>query len=155
MVSDINNNIQQKVLALLLMRFNVSPAKSLDISKRWLNNHPNSTWEDLYNSVNNNLITVKNLELIDLYDQKISKLVNDMKGKDGIEIKDRRYYLKTYSQCFIGSEAVEWMQKKYKISQREAIKLGQNLVDKKIIHHVTDDHQFKNDFLFYTFYPYG
>lgn len=57
-----------------------------------------------------------------------------------------------YKQCFIGSEAVEWMEKAYILSKSEAIRLGQELIDLKIIHHVTDDHNFKDGYFFYRFY---
>ena len=75
-----------------------------------------------------------------------------MRGKEGVEIKDRRYKLTNYPLCFIGSEVVEWMQEKYSLSKSEAIRLGQELIDLKIIHHVADDHDFKGSYLFYRFY---
>jgi hypothetical protein len=75
-----------------------------------------------------------------------------MRGNEGIEIKDRKYRLTTYHQCFIASEVVQCMEKKYILSKSEAIRLAQELIDLKIIHHVTDNHEFKNDYLFYRFY---
>lgn len=152
MTSGINNKAQEKVLGFLLMRFKVPPAKSLKIAKKWLDNHPNSTWEYLANSIRNNLVHLENEQLIDLYDETIIQLVNEMRGVDGLEIKNRNYRLKNYSLCFIGSEAVEWIQAKYDISKSEAVKLGERLIEEKIIHHVTDDHKFKSDYLFYRFY---
>jgi hypothetical protein len=75
-----------------------------------------------------------------------------MRGIGGVKIKDRRYRLRVYTQCFIGSEAIEWMRDRFRISREEAVKLGQRLMDAKHIHHVVDDHKFKDGELFYRFY---
>ncbi len=149
---NMTEDLQNKVLTLLLMRFNLSPVYSLEVAKKWLETHPNYTWQNLYDSLKNYLVRLEGRELIDLYDQKIVYLVNDMRGLDGIKIENRQYRFKTYPLCFIGNEAVDWMRKRYNYSVAEAIKIGQNLIEEKIIHHVTDDHDFKNEHLFYRFY---
>ena len=95
---------------------------------------------------------VENEELIDLYEVRIMTLVNDLRGKEGIKIQDRRYKLSSYPLCFVGNEAVKWIENRYLLSKPEAIRLGQELIDLKIIHHVTDDHNFKDESLFYRFY---
>nr|MDJ0600358.1 pleckstrin/ G-protein interacting- domain protein [Crocosphaera sp.] len=69
-----------------------------------------------------------------------------------VEIKDRRHRLKQYPKCFIGSDLVDWMIKNLSISSEQAVKIGQQLIDKKIIHHVHDQHDFENQYLFYRFY---
>lgn len=143
---------KEKVLALLLMRFKVSPKDSLEITKEWFNNNPDSDWIFLDTCLRNNLVRLKNNQLINLYDQHITILVNDLRNNNGLEIKDRRYHLSIYPKCFIGSDAVKWIENKYLLSKFEAIRLGQQLIDLKIIHHVTDDHDFKSDNLFYRFY---
>jgi hypothetical protein len=71
---------------------------------------------------------------------------------EGVEIKDRRYYLNTYAKCFVGSEAVDWIMQNQQCSRAEAVELGQVLVDRKIIHHVTDEHGFEDNYFFYRFY---
>jgi hypothetical protein len=78
--------------------------------------------------------------------------ISEMRGIGGVKIKDRRYRLRTYSQCFVGSEAVDWMRDRFLISRAEAIQLGQRLMDAKHIHHVVDDHEFKDGYFFYRFY---
>jgi ketosteroid isomerase-like protein len=83
---------------------------------------------------------------------KLEKLIEEMRSHEGIETKNRFYNIKKYPRCFVGSEAIEWMINKYKISVEDAIKLGQKLIDDQWIHHVTDDHQFENGNLFYRFY---
>lgn len=82
----------------------------------------------------------------------LKDVVARMRNVGGLNIKDRRYRLTLYPQCFVGSEAVEWMSLNLNLSQEQAVRLGQRLVDEKFIHHVTDEHPFINDFFFYRFY---
>ena len=82
----------------------------------------------------------------------LEQLVAQMRNVGGVKIKDRRYNLRVYSRCFVGSEAVSWLMDNLQLSQTEAVALGQRLINEKWIHHVTDDHPFKNDDLFYRFY---
>ena len=147
-----NNKIQEKILALLLMRYKISPKQSLEMIQAWLQSHPGIAYDVLEEYLRNNLVRVEKGQLIDLYEERIMTLVNDLRGKDGIKIQDRRYKFTSYPLCFIGSEAVEWMESRYLLSKPEAIRLGQELINLKIIHHVTDEHDFKNDYLFYRFY---
>ncbi|RDD39738.1 Glutathione peroxidase [Trichoplax sp. H2] len=75
-----------------------------------------------------------------------------LRGSSGISIKDRIYHFRTYAKCFIGSEAVDWFVKENLADDRkEAIKVGQQILDTGIIHHVVDDHNFKDGYLFYRF----
>eukprot|EP00040_Diaphanoeca_grandis_P029963 m.176461 g.176461 ORF g.176461 m.176461 type:complete len:293 (-) comp31847_c15_seq1:104-982(-) len=67
-------------------------------------------------------------------------------------IKDRRYHLKTYKQCFRGNEMVTWMlENSYASSRSEAVAIGSSLILHGIYHHVTDDHNFKDTGMFYRF----
>ena len=120
--------------------------------KDWLQKHPDSTHELLGEYLKNRLVSIKNDELIDLYEKRIMTLVNDLRSEKGITIQDRRYRFSNYSLCFVGNEVVKWMENHYSLSKSEALKLGQELIDLKIIHHVHDDHNFKDEYLFYRFY---
>ncbi|MBP0017107.1 MAG: mechanosensitive ion channel [Cyanobacteria bacterium SBLK] len=82
----------------------------------------------------------------------IETLVAHLKGSEGIEIKDRRYRLKTYPRCFIGAELVDWLMARETCSREEAIAIGEHLRQRGIIHHVTDEHPFLDEYLFYQFY---
>lgn len=82
----------------------------------------------------------------------VDRLVSKMRNVGGIAIKNRTHSFKKYPKTFVGSEAVDWFQEILELSIDEAIRLGQKLIDKKIIHHVVDQHQFENEFLFYRFY---
>ncbi len=83
---------------------------------------------------------------------KIRDLVARMREKDGLKIKTRRHKLKLYHRCFLGNEAIDWLVENLNLTRSKAIKIGQKLIDKKIIHHVTDEHNFKDEPLFYRFY---
>ncbi|XP_057163834.1 DEP domain-containing mTOR-interacting protein isoform X1 [Ursus arctos] len=68
-------------------------------------------------------------------------------------IKDRRHHLKTYPNCFVAKELIDWLIEHKEASDREtAVKLMQKLADRGIIHHVCDEHkEFKDVKLFYRF----
>ena len=67
-------------------------------------------------------------------------------------IKDRRYHLKLYPQCFVGSELVDWLLSKGEVNSRiEAVAMMQKLCENGVIHHVCDDHVFKDERLFFRF----
>ncbi|ETE67569.1 hypothetical protein L345_06643, partial [Ophiophagus hannah] len=64
-----------------------------------------------------------------------------------------RHHLKTYPNCFVAKELIDWLIDHKEASDREtAIKLVQKLLDRSIIHHVCDEHkEFKDLKLFYRF----
>jgi len=80
-----------------------------------------------------------------------SKVVIAMRSPGGVAIQDRSYRFKTYPRCFIGVEAAEWLQRTYSVSRQEALAFGAGLVARRVIHHVTNDHDFKDEHLFYRF----
>ncbi|WP_024750243.1 DEP domain-containing protein [Crocosphaera subtropica] len=82
----------------------------------------------------------------------LDKLIDKIRSENGVKIKNRRHRLTLYPKCFIGSDLVDWLTKNLSISSEEAVKIGQELIDKKIIHHVSNEHQFENDYLFYRFF---
>lgn len=84
--------------------------------------------------------------------REIYRLVEQMRGPEGLSIRDRRFRLTRYPNCFVGSEAVAWIVRTQKATHAEAVRLGQLLVERGIIHHVTDEHSFKDENLFYCFY---
>jgi len=70
----------------------------------------------------------------------------------GLFISDKKHNLKTYPNVFIGSQCVDWfIEYGYVFSREEGIELGQQLIEKNVIHHVADDHKFKDEYLFYRF----
>ncbi|KNC47676.1 glutaredoxin [Thecamonas trahens ATCC 50062] len=72
----------------------------------------------------------------------------------GLEIKKRTYHLRKYHDCFVGSEAVDWMLERYGgvvASREDAVVFLQRLVDIKVIRHVCDDHPLRDGYFFYRF----
>jgi len=85
-------------------------------------------------------------------DAEVEALVTRMRGVDGVPISDRRHLLTVYRQCFVGREAVDWMARTLGLTRREAVDLGQDLVDRGVIRHVLDEHGFTDQGFFYRFH---
>jgi pyruvate/2-oxoglutarate dehydrogenase complex dihydrolipoamide dehydrogenase (E3) component len=80
----------------------------------------------------------------------IDQLVETL--RHNLDIKDRTYRLTTYENCFVGSEACEWMVESGVAEDvHEAEVIGNLLLEADVFHHVLRDHNFKNDYLFYRF----
>lgn len=55
---------------------------------------------------------------------------------EGKVIKDRRHHLRTYPNCFVAKELIDWLIEHKEASERDtAIKIMQKLLDQSIIHH--------------------
>lgn len=51
-------------------------------------------------------------------------------------IKDRRFHLRSYQKCFVGSDMVDWLLKKGEVESRnEAVAMMQKLIDYGVVHH--------------------
>lgn len=82
----------------------------------------------------------------------LSHLLAHMRGHEGLLIKDRRFRLRLYPECFVGANAVTWMMQTQGWTRQEAIAAGQSLIDKGYIHHVVDEQPFKDGYYFYRFF---
>jgi potassium-dependent mechanosensitive channel len=82
----------------------------------------------------------------------LEALIDDMRGPHGLAIEDRRHLLSLYPKCFVGSDAVQWLMRTHDLTRDAAIRLGQSLVERGIIHHVLDEHPFRDGHFFYRFY---
>ena len=71
----------------------------------------------------------------------------------GVELKDRKYHLTTYPSCFVGRDAVNFLiNNGLANSREEAVLLGQSIMTElSLFEHVTRDHEFKDDYLYYHF----
>jgi pyruvate/2-oxoglutarate dehydrogenase complex dihydrolipoamide dehydrogenase (E3) component len=70
------------------------------------------------------------------------------------DIQDRTYGFpsKTYTKCFVGSEAVtQLVEEGVALDVEDALRIGNMLLDAGVFHHVLDEHPFKNEKLFYRF----
>jgi len=70
-----------------------------------------------------------------------------------VETKDRKYHFKTFKKCFIGTEAVDnIIDSGHAQSREDAVLIGQALQeDHSLFEHVTRDHKFSDEYLFYHF----
>ncbi|KAM9758009.1 DEP domain-containing mTOR-interacting protein [Menidia menidia] len=69
-----------------------------------------------------------------------------MRLHDGKLIKDRRYHLRTYPNCFVAQELIDWLVSHKEASDRAtAVSLMQHLMDNDIVHHVCDKRPFFKD----------
>jgi len=86
-------------------------------------------------------------EMVDLADDLHYKIKKEMKSS-GL-VQDRRYHLRLYLHCFVGREAVAWMMDKYGFSRDEAVRVGNAMLEEGLLYHVTREHPFRDDYLFY------
>lgn len=143
------------VLFKLSIQNEFSIDKAENIAQDWLAKHPGTSWNDLLELLETYQVVYKQGALYELSQftrAGINLVINRMRGINGIEIKNRWYHTRLYRKCFIGSEVIEWLTSNFKLSRKEALELGQILIRAKIIHHVHDEHDFKDDYLFYRFY---
>ncbi|XP_033842649.1 rap guanine nucleotide exchange factor 4 isoform X1 [Periophthalmus magnuspinnatus] len=68
-------------------------------------------------------------------------------------IRDRKYHLKTYRQCCVGTELVDWqMQQSSCIHSRaHAVGMWQVLLEEGVLNHVEQELNFQDKYLFYRF----
>lgn len=86
-------------------------------------------------------------------DDKLSILRRAQWPNGGVSIKNREWHLKTYSQCFIGRELVDWLiREKIAVNREMAVNIGQELKKDNFIQHVTGEHNFRDEGLFYRFW---
>lgn len=76
-----------------------------------------------------------------------------MAAAGGLPIEDRVHQLRTYANCFVGRQAVDWMVGSLGISRLQALHLGRGLVAVGVIRHVLDEHDFEDDDLYYCLAP--
>ena len=74
-----------------------------------------------------------------------------------VDVKDRRFRMKTYKQCFVGSEAVDILvNTRLASTRKDAVQLGRTLArELGLFSHVTGDHAFCDDYLFFRFHDAG
>uniref|UniRef100_A0A674D7X3 Rap guanine nucleotide exchange factor 4 n=1 Tax=Salmo trutta TaxID=8032 RepID=A0A674D7X3_SALTR len=68
-------------------------------------------------------------------------------------IRDRKYHLKTYRQCCVGTELVDWqMQQSSCVHTRiQAVGMWQVLLEEGVLNHVDQELTFQDKYLFYRF----
>lgn len=82
----------------------------------------------------------------------LDRLLARFRSPEGVPIRDRMYHGITFRACFVGSQAVAWLRRERGYTHNEAMTLGQRWADLFIVHHVADEHPFKDGRFFYRFY---
>lgn len=81
----------------------------------------------------------------------LAAIERTMRSPMGVPIADRTYLGTAYPRSFVGSEAVEWLMKRHRLSRGEAEDVGQSLIELGVMHHVVDEHGFVDEGYFYRF----
>jgi len=73
--------------------------------------------------------------------------------RQGVKIRNNKYRGKVYKYTFIGSQAVDFLvNSSLAPSRREAVRLGRRIQQElKTFDHVTRDHEFGDDYIFFIF----
>ncbi|KAG9349501.1 hypothetical protein JZ751_027946, partial [Albula glossodonta] len=68
-------------------------------------------------------------------------------------IRDRKYHLKTYRQCCVGTELVDWLMQQSSCvhSRTQAVGMWQALLEEGVLNHVDQENNFQDKYLFYRF----
>uniref|UniRef100_A0A3Q3W2V7 Rap guanine nucleotide exchange factor 4 n=1 Tax=Mola mola TaxID=94237 RepID=A0A3Q3W2V7_MOLML len=68
-------------------------------------------------------------------------------------IRDRKYHLKTYRQCCVGTELVDWLvlQSACVLTRSHAVGMWQVLLEERVLNHVDQELGFQDKYLFYRF----
>ncbi len=144
----------QSPSAILILKHKLAFKDSNEIIDRWLVKHPQESRKTLSELLVSGKIIFRDNQLWDLPELSIEEaelLVQEIRNSQTLEVKNRWYNFKQYPECFIGSELVNWLEQNKNVLTEEAIALGQNLLKYRLIYHVHNDHDFKNEFLFYRF----
>ncbi len=80
-------------------------------------------------------------------------LVFAMQGPGGMAIRNRWYHLRRYPNCFVASDAVSWLQAYLGITRERAVRVGERLTAMGQIEHVMEEHDFKDEYLFFHVRP--
>jgi len=87
---------------------------------------------------------------ISTLDSELAQIAEDF--KKNVKVEDRTFRFTTYKDCFVGSEAVDYFIDSGQAPSRDdAVELGRALKAAHLFEHVTRDHDFNDDYLFYRF----
>jgi hypothetical protein len=66
-----------------------------------------------------------------------------------LDVRDRRWRLKDYAQCFVGREAVSTIAKLFDCARDDAVAVGRALGEMGLVSHVMHEHEFADEELFF------
>lgn len=142
------------VIAAISTHLDISVAAATWAANEWMKDHPDWRWEDLRSWVLDGDANFVDRQLVPAplsTPEELETLRQQMLGTNGLDISDRRYRLRVYPDCFVGSEAVDWLVQTQDLSRVQAVQVGRRLVRRNIIRHVLDDQNFADEYYFYRF----
>jgi len=71
--------------------------------------------------------------------------------KTGVEVKLRKKGLKSFTDCFVGSEMVYWLVTRFQLARNIGVDIGAKLMADGYISHVTEAYPFADDNFYYRF----
>ncbi|MGH8660837.1 MAG: DEP domain-containing protein [Burkholderiales bacterium] len=78
-----------------------------------------------------------------------AEFVAAMRARDGLAVMDRSYHMIHYAECFVGSEAVDWIVRRNGLSREQAVAAGQVLLELGELYHVAREQPFLDGHFFY------
>jgi hypothetical protein len=72
-----------------------------------------------------------------------------MAGANGVEIRARTYRTQSYDECFVGTDAVNWLMQTTHVTRTEALRIGQALLELGHVYHVVREQPFQDGHFFY------
>ena len=73
--------------------------------------------------------------------------------KENISVRDRKYRLKVYEECFVGHDCIDFLQEYLQLAKRkEAVRIAQHMNNTlHFCEHVNNEHKIKDENFFYRF----
>eukprot|EP00026_Physarum_polycephalum_P006661 Phypoly_transcript_06712.p1 GENE.Phypoly_transcript_06712~~Phypoly_transcript_06712.p1 ORF type:complete len:514 (-),score=51.34 Phypoly_transcript_06712:75-1616(-) len=71
--------------------------------------------------------------------------------ENGVDVRQRKKGLKSYSNCFVGSELVSWISSTFQLSRNIGVDIGAKLMADGYISHVTESYPFADENFYYRF----
>jgi Domain found in Dishevelled, Egl-10, and Pleckstrin (DEP) len=79
----------------------------------------------------------------------IDRIIEESQLLRGFDVQDRKWRGLVFQKTFVGSEAAKWLATFYGLGMQKALLTGQTLQNLFIFRHVSDEHDFIDDELFY------
>ncbi|MBM3356562.1 MAG: hypothetical protein FJY54_02405 [Betaproteobacteria bacterium] len=89
------------------------------------------------------------------FDGQAEGVIAKLRGGSGVPVANRPYHMTTYSECFLGSEAVDCIVRETGLSRKAAVEAGQALLEAGEIYHVVREQPFLDGRFFYRFAARG
>ncbi|HXZ47889.1 MAG TPA: hypothetical protein VEG27_02660 [Usitatibacter sp.] len=80
-----------------------------------------------------------------------TRLCEAMQGAGGVPVADRAWRGRTYRDCFVASEAIDWLVARFGVRRAVALRVCRFLWRTGRVHHVLRDSAFADEYLFFRF----